>query len=98
MWKTCKILGSFLDTEKDIETRKALTFNVEKDIETRKALTFNVFNKFKHTLQSNIISQFIKIRIFVAYIQCVFLYNSELCTVTKSKEHKIYVFQRNILR
>ena len=34
----------------------------------------------------------------MAYIQCVFLYNSELWTVTKSIEHKIDVFQRNILR
>ena len=83
-WKTCKILGSLLDTEKDIERRKALTLNV--------------FNKFKYTLQSKRISKSIKIRIFVAYIQCVFLYNSELWTVTKSIEHKIDVFQRNILR
>ena len=57
MLMICKILGSLLDTEKDIERRKALTFNV--------------FNKFKYTLQSKRISQSIKIRIFVAYIQCV---------------------------
>jgi hypothetical protein len=37
-------------------------------------------------------------RIFNAYVGSIFLYNSELWTITTKLEHKIDVFQRTLLR
>ena len=39
-----------------------------------------------------------KIRIFETYVASIFLYNSEIWTLTKSKENKINAFQHKILR
>ena len=83
-WKKCKILGSFLDTASDIERRKTLTRST--------------YNKLDSIFNSKIVSNHTKIKVFNTYIQCVFLYNSELWTLTKELEEKIDVFQRNILR
>ena len=39
-----------------------------------------------------------KMRIFQAFVNSIFLYNSELWTFTKALAHKIDVFQRSLLR
>ena len=68
-WKKCKLLGSFLDTEKDINHRKILAIDAFKTLN-------NFFNSRK-------ISNAVKTRTFNAYVASVFLYNSELWTLTK---------------
>ena len=67
-WKKCKLLGSLLDTEKDINRRTILAIDA-----------FKTLNKI---LDSRKISNAVKIRTFNAYVARVFLYNSELWTLT----------------
>ena len=83
-WKKCRYLGSLLSTEEDINRRKSLAIHT--------------FNQLKHVFNSDKTSINIKMRIFQAYVCSVFLYNSELWTLTKKQEHKIDVFQRTLLR
>ena len=58
----------------------------------------NAFRKKEKILKSNKISLSTRIRAFNAYVASIFLYNSELWTLTKIKEKKINTFQRNLLR
>ena len=51
----------------------------------------NIFNNRK-------ISKSIKIRVFQTYVTSVFLYNSELWTLTKKLGEDIDIFQRKQLR
>ena len=83
-WKTCKYLGSFLDTESDIKRRKVLAMNA--------------YNELKYIFENKKVSLTVKLRIFKWHIESIFMYNSELWTVTKKLESTIDVFQRNILR
>ena len=83
-WKECKVLGSLLSTEKDINRRKILAIDAYK--------TFNsIFSSKKNSIK-------IKLRTFNAYVASVFLYNSELWTLTKKLENTIDTFQRRHLR
>ena len=83
-WRRCKLLGSYLDTEKDITSRKCRTL-----------LTLR---KFEKIFKSNQICRKIKIRTFNIYITCIFLYNSETWSLNKSGEKKIDSFHRRLLR
>ena len=83
-WKSCKYLGSLLDTAKDIKRRKALTISAMKDSD--------------HIWKSPVFSQKSKLRIFESYIKPIFLSNSELWTTTSSLEGQIDSFQRRLLR
>ena len=83
-WKKRKLLGSLLDTEKDINRRKILAIDAFK--------TLNTF------FDSRKISNAVKIRTFNAYVASVFLYNSELWTLTKKLENTVNTFQRRHLR
>ena len=83
-WKNCKYLGSKLDTEQDISRRKQLANAAYQKLST-------VFN-------SRLVSQQVKIRLFQAYIVSIFLYNSEIWTLTARLEHQIDTFQRTLLR
>ncbi|XP_064646185.1 uncharacterized protein LOC135499369 [Lineus longissimus] len=83
-WKRCKLLGSLLDTEKDIKRRKGLTIST--------------FNKLKNILQSSKIDLKTKLRVFNTYLRSIFLYNSELWTPTAKLEQEIDAFQRTLLR
>ena len=82
-WKKCKLLGSLLDTKEDIKRRKGLAIDSMKTLE-------NIFN-------SKYVSEVIRLRIFKAYVESIFLYNSELWTLTKSLKDKIDSFQRRLL-
>ena len=73
--KKCKLFGSLLDSDKDIICRKGLAIDSFKTLE-------NIF-KSRH------ISEVIQLRIFKAYIESIFLYNSEIWALTKSPEDKI---------
>ena len=79
-WKTCKCLGSLLDTDKDITRRKS------------------TYNKMKHIIENRKTSRTTIKRIFKAYLESVFLYNSELWTMNKKQRDVIDVFQRNQIR
>ena len=83
-WKDCKLLGTLLDTEKDINRRKALAWSS--------------FNDLKSIFNSRKISIEIKIRTLQAYIASVFLYNCELWTLNKRLTERIDSFQRTLLR
>ena len=83
-WKDCKLLGSKLDTIKDIERRKCLTINTMKQL--------------KSLFQNNRLSEEMKLRTFQAYVNSIFLYNSELWTMTEKTTHSIDAFHRRQLR
>ena len=67
-WKKCKYLGTLLDTEEDIKRRKGLAISA--------------FNQLKQFLESKRATTITKMRIFNAYVCPIFLYNSELWTLT----------------
>ena len=83
-WMKCKYLGFLLNTEEDIKRRKKLTQGI--------------FRVFGTILNSKQISEEIRLRTFKQYIENIFLYNSEIWTVTKSIETTIDSFQRRLLR
>ena len=83
-WRDCKLLGSKLDTEKDINRRKGLT------IDSMKKPQSNI--KIQH------ISIDTKVRTFNKFAASIFLYNSELWTVTSKIANRIDCFQRRMLR
>ena len=56
------------------------------------------YNQLKHIFESKRVSLEVKIRLFNSHIRSIFLYNSELWTITKKLENTIDAFQRNILR
>ena len=51
----------------------------------------------ENILNSKYVSEVIRLRIFKAYVESIFLYNSELWTITKTLEDKIDSFQRRLL-
>ena len=83
-WKSCKLLGSLIDTESDITRRKTLalaTLNKKKDIYNSKNLSIEQ-----------------KIRHFCMFVQSTLLYNSELWALTNTLNNKLDAFHRRILR
>ena len=83
-WRTYKLLGSLLDTERDIERRKNLAIN------SAIRLKFLFFNK-NITIKT-------KLQLLSTYVQPIFLYNAELWTLTKTLNEKVDTFQRRLLR
>ena len=63
-WKCCKILGSLIDTEEDVKQRKKLALDA--------------MSAFKEVWRCNQTNRCLKIRIFEALVQSIFLYNSEI--------------------
>ena len=82
-WKKCKILESLLDNNEDIKRRKQLTNNAMK--------------KLEHIFTNNKLNIKLKIRVFKACAESIFLYNSELWTLTKTAENKIDSYHRRLL-
>lgn len=83
-WRQCKFLGTKLDTNNEIKRRKGLAIDA---IRTLKSI-----------FQSSKLSVKIKARTFEAYVTSIFLYNSEIWTLSQSDEKAIDSFQRRILR
>ena len=83
-WKKCKLLGSLLDTTSDIDRRKGLTLGS--------------IQKFENIFKSKRISRKLKVRTFNAFTASIFLFNSELWTLTETLEKEIDSFQRRLLR
>ena len=74
-WKSCKLLGSILDTENDIKRRKGLAVDA--------------LHKLQYIFKNKKLSIIIKMRAFDSYISSIFLYNSELWTLTAKREENI---------
>ena len=83
-WKEVKYLGSLLGTEEDFKRRKQMA-------------TVS-YNKLRHIIESRKTSTNLKMRLFETYIASIFLYNSEVWTLTKTMEAKIDAFQRKLIR
>ena len=83
-WKSCKYLGSLIGTEEDIKRRKGLTHDN--------------YHAFESILKSRLVNQSVRIRIFRAYIESIFLYNSELWTLANTLERSIDSFYWRLLR
>ena len=81
-WEKCKYLGTLLDTETNIERCKNLTYIA--------------FNKYRQTLTCRNSPLYLRIRLFDVYVTSIFMYNSELWTLTKSQQ--IDAFHRQLLR
>ena len=58
----------------------------------------DAFSHYTHSLTSNKIDLKTRMRLFNAYITSIFLYNSELWTLTKKLENTVDVFQRRLYR
>ena len=54
------------------------------------------YKKTKKILENKNITLEIKIRIFNAYVASIFVYKSELWTITQNLNHEIDIFQKNI--
>ena len=78
------MLGSLLDTDEDIKRRKGLAIDAVRNQK-------NVFRSKKLTAKT-------KAKLFLSFIDSIFLYNSEIWTLTKTQESKIDSFQRRLLR
>ena len=82
-WKKCKILGSLLDTNEDIKRRKAGAADA--------------MRKFRDIWTSKT-NRNLKLRIFNSVVASIFLYNSELWTITQTQAKSIDSYQRRLLR
>ena len=83
-WKKCKFLGSYIDTETDINNRKRLLLNAA--------------DQLKYIFHSKRLPMRVKIKAFNVYLESIFLYNSELWTTTNTLNNKIDAFHRRMLR
>ena len=72
--------------------------DTQADINRRKILTIDGMKSFQDIYKSKRISILLKVRTFNAYSASVFLYNSELWTLTDTLEKQVYSFQRRMLR
>ena len=83
-WRKCKYLGSLL--------------SITEDIKRRKQLANAAYSNLKYILEDPRATLKIKIRTLDAFVRSIFLYNSELWTVTQDMEDQIDVLQINFLR
>ena len=83
-WKNCKLLVSKIDTEMDITRRKCLTIDSMKKLES--------------TYKSKNLSIATKVKTFNAFTASIFLYNSELWTITTTIAKQIDSFHRRMMR
>ena len=83
-YRSCKFLGSIPDTEADIKRRKSLCMMA--------------YAKCKPIFFNKKLSRKTKFRVFDTYVSSVFLYNSELWTLTKKLANDIDVIQRRLIR
>ena len=77
-------VGSLLGTEEDINRRIGITNSSYRTLEP-------IFRSIK-------VSQPLKLRIFSALLESIFLYNSEVWGLNKTLEDKIDTFHRRLLR
>ena len=83
-WRDCELLGSLIDTQNDIKTGKVFATNAA--------------NNLKHLFLNKDVTIDVKTKLFKSYITPIFLYNSELWTLTNNMQRKVDSFQRRIIR
>ena len=83
-YKDIKLLGSKLDTKKDVAARKAKVWQP--------------FQKMRHFFKSKRLSTQHKVKIYKTYIETTLLYNAKTWTLTKTLEDNLNAFQRRLLR
>ena len=81
--KTCEKSADVLDTNLEINRRKGSTISTMKTLEP--------------LLKSHTVTIDTKLHLFKAYVQSIFLYNSELLTAKKTTEDRFESFQRKLL-
>ena len=79
--KECKLFGSLLDTDKDISRRKSLEMAS--------------VNNLKYTFCNQKLSVTLILVYLIVYVASIFLYNSELWTLTETKKKAINRFNQN---
>ena len=72
--------------------------DTDEDIKRRKMLTLTTLRKFRNILNNKKTSLELKVKIFNTYLATIFLYNSELWTITNKHREEIDIFQRSLLR
>ena len=72
--------------------------DTESDINRRKGLTISTMKTLELLLRSHTVTIKTKLNLFKADVQSIFLYNSELWTITKTIADKIDSFQWKLLR
>ena len=82
-WKQCKYVGSLLGTNEDINRRTSLVHRA--------------FNCLHSIFKNKTLNLKLKLRIFQALIESVFLYNSECWGLNKKQEERINITQRKFL-
>ena len=82
-WRKCKYVGSLLRTHEYMNRRRSLANNA--------------YNTFKNIFKSKIVSRKLKLRIFCALIESIFLYISECWGLNKTLEDIIHICQRKLL-
>ena len=83
-YKTCRFLGSLLDTTEDFKRRKTLAMNSMR--------TYDPVWKNRN------VSIFTKLRIFDSLITPIMLHNSHVWTINETIKGKINAYQRRLLR
>ena len=83
-WRSCNYLGSLVGTEEDIKQESFSSWKLS--------------HLFKSILKSELMSESVRIRVFKAYFESIFVCNSELQTLTKALESFINSFQFRLLR
>ena len=83
-WKKCKCVGSLLGTNEDINRRTSLAHRA--------------FNCLHSIFKNKTLNLKLKLRIFRALIESIFLYNSECWGLNKEQEERINITQRKFLR
>ena len=81
-----------------MEIMQGSLLGTDNDIKRRKGLAINVILKLKYIFDNKRIHTTMKLRVFNAYVASIYLYNSELWTITKTLKNNIDSFQRRILR
>ena len=74
-WRDCKLLGTLLFTQNDIKRRKVLAINAA--------------SKLKHLFLNKNVTISVKTKLFKSYITAIFLYNSELWTLTNNEQSRL---------
>ena len=83
-WKDTILLGSKLDTDRDISRRKQLASAA--------------WSKYKILLTNKTLPLLLRVKYFEAFITSIFLYQCGIWTLTKRLEKHINAFQNNFLR
>ena len=77
---------------------KDCKLDTQTDIQRRKGLNFTSLTTYTSIFKSKNASLQLKIRTFNAFCASIFLYNSEVWSLTSTQEHQIDSFQRRLLR